>query len=438
MTTTAQIQGESRPANRLNDRSSMRAASPIPSAGESSGAFPDLLSVASKRFNAPMIGNEDASPERMFEPKEESPRARRAQDARDTDRARIADDANMRQDRRVGTEARKELKQIAAAHEATRASRSDLQMAGRSDAFASDLESLLQSRLSSSGESGKQQDFRPPVVTPHAMSQEVWSRTSGHAENKTAFAEPHQFPSGDSVSFGRGAAQGRQAAALESSGGRAGTAASELARMLAGVRGSDTAARDVPAASTLDAGNRSVSRESSKSAPEKSGNGKNESQEMNARKAEEPTGTPFARLVRLLRTQTDRQSSARVMLDPPELGRIQVRIKMNGDRVDVGVETETSAARDLVRSRAEQLKSSLEQGGLVVNRFEIQTNVAGLFDIQPIQRDRRRSVAMENLRPTSFIAPLGLTSDQEQSRTERLNNAPNAPTSRNNGIDLRV
>jgi hypothetical protein len=110
-------------------------------------------------------------------------------------------------------------------------------------------------------------------------------------------------------------------------------------------------------------------------------------QSATSKKAEETRGTPFAQLVRLMRSQAGRQSSARVMLDPPELGRIHVRVKMLGDRVEVGVETETEAAKELLSGRADRLKSALEQQGMIVDRFDINTNATGLFDQRPTVGD---------------------------------------------------
>lgn len=102
-----------------------------------------------------------------------------------------------------------------------------------------------------------------------------------------------------------------------------------------------------------------------------------------AEKAE--SGTPaaptsFERVMRAIRAQSGRQTTARVMLDPPDLGRVHVRVKVAGDRVDIGVETENESARELIAQRALRLKSALEEQGLRVDRFEITTQQSGLFD----------------------------------------------------------
>jgi flagellar hook-length control protein FliK len=90
--------------------------------------------------------------------------------------------------------------------------------------------------------------------------------------------------------------------------------------------------------------------------------------------------TEFERLIRLVRASSGRQSSTRLLLDPPELGKVHVRVTVDGDRVEVGVETENESARQLISDRALKLKTALEQHGLVIDRFEVTTNQGGLFE----------------------------------------------------------
>jgi len=82
--------------------------------------------------------------------------------------------------------------------------------------------------------------------------------------------------------------------------------------------------------------------------------------------------TAFDQLVRSIRLQLgSRHSSARLRLEPPELGRLQVTVRVDGDRLRVDVRTETAAARDLVSKRAVQLAAALERQGISVERFEV-------------------------------------------------------------------
>jgi flagellar hook-length control protein FliK len=146
-----------------------------------------------------------------------------------------------------------------------------------------------------------------------------------------------------------------------------------MARFLAGAHPSDVQSVAAPASGDA----RSAAREPSEDSKAKLHPSE---QSTTLKKAEETRGTPFSQLVRLMRSHVGRQSSARVMLEPPQLGRIHVRVKMLGDRVEVGVETETAAAKELLSGRADRLKSALEQQGMIVDRFEINTNATGLFD----------------------------------------------------------
>ncbi len=89
----------------------------------------------------------------------------------------------------------------------------------------------------------------------------------------------------------------------------------------------------------------------------------------------------FDRLVRSIRLQTGaRRSSARLQLEPPELGRLHVNLRMEGERLRIEVRTETAAARDLVSGRASQLTAALARHGIHVESFEVTTD---FFDEQP-------------------------------------------------------
>ena len=64
-----------------------------------------------------------------------------------------------------------------------------------------------------------------------------------------------------------------------------------------------------------------------------------------AEKTDESRSSMFARLVRSIRLQGGPYaSSARIELDPPELGRMRIDVRVAGDEVRIGVRTESSAA----------------------------------------------------------------------------------------------
>jgi hypothetical protein len=108
----------------------------------------------------------------------------------------------------------------------------------------------------------------------------------------------------------------------------------------------------------------------------------------------------FARMVRSLRIRPgSRNSSASIRLDPPRLGRMNVHVRMSGERISIDVRTETSEARELVTARAMELRSALERHGLQVERFDVRGDLieAGAAD-RPLgprtdERDRDASAS---------------------------------------------
>ncbi len=89
-----------------------------------------------------------------------------------------------------------------------------------------------------------------------------------------------------------------------------------------------------------------------------------------------PEARSFESLVNAIRLRTsDRHSSARIRLEPPELGRIRVDVRLTGQRLLVDVQAETESARALLTDRAEQLKTSMRQHGIEVERFDVRLNL---------------------------------------------------------------
>jgi flagellar hook-length control protein FliK len=66
-------------------------------------------------------------------------------------------------------------------------------------------------------------------------------------------------------------------------------------------------------------------------------------------------------------------SSARMWLEPPELGRMQVDVRVHGRQVRIGVRTETAAARRIVAERAAELTDALRRHGITIEELEVTT-----------------------------------------------------------------
>ena len=91
---------------------------------------------------------------------------------------------------------------------------------------------------------------------------------------------------------------------------------------------------------------------------------------LEARSADD--ASRFERLVQSIRLQTgERVSSARLHLMPPELGRMRVDVRVEGNQIEIRVRTENDEARNIVGHRAEQLAAALEEHGLRVIRLDI-------------------------------------------------------------------
>jgi len=85
----------------------------------------------------------------------------------------------------------------------------------------------------------------------------------------------------------------------------------------------------------------------------------------------------FDKLIRSLRFQTGlHQSSARMRLHPPELGRLLVDVRLNGEELRIDVRTQTETARALLIERVADLRAALAEAGIHVDRFEVTADMA--------------------------------------------------------------
>lgn len=116
------------------------------------------------------------------------------------------------------------------------------------------------------------------------------------------------------------------------------------------------------------------------SSPTRSGRADSQAPSSATNRSEKPAATEpteFDRLVRSLQVlKGGRQSQARMVLDPPELGRMWVSVRMDGDQLQLDVRTETEAARQLVGERIQALRDALRRHGIDVQRLGLSAAVA--------------------------------------------------------------
>ncbi|HSW46290.1 MAG TPA: flagellar hook-length control protein FliK [Phycisphaerae bacterium] len=84
-------------------------------------------------------------------------------------------------------------------------------------------------------------------------------------------------------------------------------------------------------------------------------------------------GESLEQLARVVRSSlTGRTSSMTLCLDPPELGQLKVDVRMSDQNMVLRFQTETRAAHDLLETRLHELRHSLEQHGVRLDRVEVE------------------------------------------------------------------
>ncbi len=121
------------------------------------------------------------------------------------------------------------------------------------------------------------------------------------------------------------------------------------------------------------------------------------------------------RIVRVLRAHVgDRESQVRIQLDPPELGRVRIDIRMRDDVLLLNVETDTAAGRDLLKSRLTELREALQQQGIVVERANVELREA----VQEAPQNREQQQSSQSDQHPNQEAP-GQPAHQSQDSDDR-------------------
>ncbi len=70
-------------------------------------------------------------------------------------------------------------------------------------------------------------------------------------------------------------------------------------------------------------------------------------------------------------------SQLRVQLNPEELGHLDIRLRVDGERVHVAIVTQQTTARDLLEVQLPQLRQLLEDGGLELGDVDVRQHGSG-------------------------------------------------------------
>ena len=88
----------------------------------------------------------------------------------------------------------------------------------------------------------------------------------------------------------------------------------------------------------------------------------------------EASGGTLGRLMNVLRNNIgQRHSQLTVQLEPPELGRMRIDVRLTDNHMRLNISTETEQARQMITQRFDVLRSALENQGITVSRFDVQT-----------------------------------------------------------------
>ena len=114
----------------------------------------------------------------------------------------------------------------------------------------------------------------------------------------------------------------------------------------------------------------------------------------------------------------------RIQLKPPELGRLLITIDNTGSNIKINVITENSAAREILTSSVNELRTVLSNSGVNLERFEVDMssdfrqsmadakNQAGNFSKRNKNREKflADSITKENINePNSLLSVLEQT-----------------------------
>ncbi len=89
------------------------------------------------------------------------------------------------------------------------------------------------------------------------------------------------------------------------------------------------------------------------------------------------TDNAVDRIARVMRAHMgSRDSQVRLQLDPPDLGRVRIDIRMRHSTLVLNIQTETAAGREALAGRLNELREALQQQGIHVERANVQMREA--------------------------------------------------------------
>jgi len=329
-------------------------------------AFDLVLDVAKGALEARarQSGSGSTAPAQMFEPIEPDAHGQR-QAALRADGQREAVMTGAERFDRTSVEVRRDS--VAGADGGASSSSSTTVTAKHTTALAgSDAPAraiLVQPGMTDTGSVGRDAAHRSDALDPGAVRE---ARTTTTMESQTAVEV-----SRESLAGAAGAVKVSAAAQQPSSTSGSDGVAAKVGQALGASRGGGSeSARAPQAADPAPDGRTQAQTQRRASGSTQSERSSPERPSQRAEGGERPR--LFDELVRSIRLRTGSyRSSAKMQLNPPELGRVSIDVRMEGERLHVDVRTEHAEAAKLLHGRAAQLRTALAEHGIIVERFDV-------------------------------------------------------------------
>jgi len=144
----------------------------------------------------------------------------------------------------------------------------------------------------------------------------------------------------------------------------------------------------------------------------------------------------FDELIQSLRVRQGAQrSTARMHLNPPELGRLLIDVRLEREQLQLDIRTETPEATQLMQGRLRALQAALAEHGFTIERFDVahegQAPVSDSSGGEP-------SFAQSGQRASSNARPTGEAEERTEEVARDEVESPTEPVIARRRLDMRI
>ncbi len=110
--------------------------------------------------------------------------------------------------------------------------------------------------------------------------------------------------------------------------------------------------------------------------------------------------------------------TVRISLEPPELGKMQIKLVMNGSDLNAVIQTESAEARELLSRNLNSLRQVLADKGISIENFDISSEADDSFSEQPGTQEAFAEASRSNTSLRGAGGKTSTVSEQADSQTE--------------------